>query len=232
MRFTEIPPDLAQMDRNHRDLDRRVTTAAGNVIERKTFDAQQRQRTTMRAAQLGGLANAVKAKSKRGTDKRGNPNAYGVIYADNGDESRAGQALLAYSKGTTIRPVKGPWLWFQTDRIRRTAKIPGEGRRGRMTPERYRRMGNPLGPLQFAQISPRLAKLYVEVADISVKTGLASRPGVRKTRTKVRQQRVTIFFGIRNTKRSQRYDPQAIVRQSHNEIPADIASEMASALRT
>lgn len=232
MRFTEKAPDLAQMDRNHRALDQRVTRAAGNVIERKTLAAQQRQRTTMRSAQLGGLANAVKAKTGRSTDKRGNPNAYGVIYADNGDESRAGQALLAYSKGTTIRPVKGPWLWFQTDRLRRTSKIPGDTRRGRMTPERYRRMGNPLGPLQFARINPRLAKLYVEVADISVKTGLASRPGVRKSRTKVRTQRVTLFFGIKQTRRSQRYDPQSIVRQAFGEIPADIASEMASAVRS
>ena len=232
MRFSERPPNLAQMDRNHADLERRVTRAAGDVVQVKTRQAQQRQRTAMRAAQLGGLANAVKVKTGRGKDRKGNDNAYGVIFADNGDDSRAGQALQAYSRGTTIVPIKGNWLWYQTDAIRRTAKIPGDTKRGRMTPERYRRQGSPLGKLEFAQLSPRLAKLFVELADISVKTGLASRPGKGKPRTKVRTKRVTIFFGIKVTRRGQRYDPQGIVRQSFGEIPAAIAAEMAAAARS
>lgn len=232
MRFSERPPNLAQMDRNLRERERQVSAAASTVVQAKTRDAQQRQRTAMRAAGLGGLANAVKVKTGRSKDRRGADNAYGVIYADNGDESRAGQALKAYSQGTTIQPVRGAWLWYQTDKIRRTAKVPGDTRRGRMTPERYRRQGSPLGPLKFALLNPRLAKLYVEVADISVKTGLASRPGKGRPRTKVRTNRVTIFFGIKNTRRAQRYDPQAIVRQSHGEIPREIAAEMAAASRT
>jgi hypothetical protein len=230
MRFTERPPNLDQIDRNLRDRERRVTAAARVVIPAKTREAQQRQRTNMRAAGLGGLTNAVKSKSGAGKDLRGNDNAYGVIYADNGDESRAGQALQAYSQGTTIQPVRGNWLWFQTDAIRRVAKIPGDTRRGRMTPERYRRQGSPLGKLEFALLSPRLAKLYVEVADISVKTGLASRPGKRMSRTKVRSKRVTIFWGIKKTSRAQRYDPQATVQQAFREIPAEIAAEIAAAV--
>lgn len=233
MRFSERPPNPAQMDRAHQDLERRLVRAAGAVIETKTREAQQRQRSAMRSAQLGGLANAVKIKTGRSRDKNtGAPNAYGVIFADNGDESRAGQALQAYSRGTTILPVRGPWLWFQTDAIRRTAKVPGDTRRARMTPERYRKLGSPLGPLEFARITPRLAKLYVEIADISVKTGLASRPGKRRSRTKVRTKRVTIFFGIKNTRRAQRFDPQSIVRQSHGEIPRAIAAAMAAEARS
>jgi hypothetical protein len=232
MRFSERPPNLAQMDRNLRERERQVSNAAATVIPNQTRGAQQRQRTAMAAAGLGQLGRAVKVKTGRGKDKRGNDNSYGVIYADNGDQSRAGQALKAYSQGTTINPVRGAWLWYQTDKIRRTAKVPGDTRRGRMTPERYRRQGSPLGPLEFALINPRLAKLYVEVADISVRTGLASRPGKGKPRTKVRHKRVTIFFGIKNTRRAQRYDPQSIVRQSHGEIPREIAAEMAAASRT
>lgn len=231
MRFTEKQPDLALLDRTADRIDRAVTRVAGNVNDAKTKESRGRQQQAMRSAQLGGLANAVKVKTGRGTDKQGRPNAYGVIYADNGDESRAGQALLAYSRGTTILPIRGNWLWFQTDALRRTAKVPGDSRRGRLTPERYRRLGSPLGPLEFAQINPRLAKLYVEEADVSVKTGLASRPGKRKSRTRVRHKRVTIFFGIKNTRRAQRYDPQNIVRQTHGEIPAEIARQMVAELQ-
>lgn len=227
MRFKEIAPPIARYERDQVALREKVALAAGKVNDRQTIAARDRQRTAMRSAGLGKLGNAVKTETGRSKDRGGNPNAYGVIFADNGDESRAGQALQAYSKGTTIKPIKGPWLWFQTPALARTSKIPGDNRRGRLTPERYNQMGAPLGPLRFARINPSFAKLYVDVADVSVKTGRATRPGKGKPRTKVRTKRVTIFFGIRNTRRGQRYDPQRIVAQAHKEIPVGIATEMA-----
>jgi hypothetical protein len=231
MRFREIPPNLNQIDRQRLDHERRLNAAAGKVIDAKTRAVQDRQRSAMAAADLGNLGRAVKIQTGRSTDENGAANAFGVIYADNGDTSRAGEALKVYglNASTTILPVKGNWLWFQTDVIRRTAKVPGASSRTRLTPERYRQLGSPLGPLQFAQINPRLAKLYVEEADISVKNGLASRPGKRRSRTKVRHKRVTVFFGIKVTRRGQRYDALAIVRQAHGEIPRDIAAAMAAA---
>lgn len=230
MRFTEKPPNPAVYERSHAALDRRVTAIASDVNAQKTREAHQRQRNVMAAARLGGLTNAVKVETGRSKDRNGQPNAYGVIFVENGDKSRAGQALAIYTKGGTINPVRSPWLWFQTDKLRRTSKIPGDTRRARLTPERYRKMGEPLGPLQFARITPRLAKLYVEVADISVKSGLATKPGKRRSRNKVRTTRVTIFFGIKNTNRAMRYDPQQSVRQAHGEIPPEIAKRMVAEL--
>lgn len=227
MRFIEKPPNLAQIDRQREHIEQRVNKAAADINDAKTRQAHQRQRQDMTSAQLGGLTRAVKVKTGRSRDKRtGSPNAFGVIYVDDGDQSRAGQAIKAYSRGSTILPVRGDWLWFQTPAIRRTAKIPGESRRTRMTPERYRLLGNPLGKLQFARINPRLAKLFVEQVDVSVRTGLASLPGKRRSRTKVRSKRVTLFFGIKNTRRAKRYDPQNSVRQAHSEIPGAIAAAL------
>ncbi len=226
MRFIERPPNPAQMERQFARHDASLRRISGEVNDAKTKEAQRRQQQVMRSAGLGNLGRAVKVETGRSTDRKGEPNAYGVIYADNGDDSRAGQALQAYSRGTTILPIRGAWLWYQTDKLARTSKVPGDDRRGRLTPERYRRMGSPLGPLQFARINANFAKLYVEVADISIRTGRATRPGKRRSRTKVRQTRVTIFFGIRNTRRAQRYDPQRIVAQTHAEIPPEIAAKM------
>ncbi len=229
MRFIEKPPPIALYEQRHRALETKTIQVAGEVNDRATRRALDNQRNAMKAAKLGGLSNAVKMKKGRSTDKRGNPNAYGVIYAADGDESRSAAALEAYSRGASIKPVKGNWLWYQTPVLARTSKVPGDNKRGRLTPERYNRMGQPLGPLQFAQISPGFAKLYVDVADISIRTGRATRPGKGRPRTKVRTKRVTVFFGIRNTIRGKRYDPQRIVAAAHGEIPADIAREMAAA---
>lgn len=229
MRFTEKQPDLRRLDQAFRDLDARTTRISGDVNDRKTREAHNRQRQAMKTVQLGGLSNAVKAQVGRGTDRRGNPNAFGVIFIDDGDDSRAAGAIEAYTEGATISPVKGPWLWYQTDKLARTSKLPTGGKRGRLTPERYAKMGNPLGPLRFARLSPRFAKLYVDVADVAVKTGRATRPGKRMSRNKVRMQRVTLFYGIKQTRRARRYDPQRISRQAHGEIPAEIARDMAAA---
>jgi hypothetical protein len=231
MRFTEKPPSLAQYDRQQAEVDRRVTAVASEINDTSTREAHRQQRNVMSAARLGGLTNAVKVKTGRGRDKAGQPNAYGVIYIENGDESRAGRALAIYTKGGTINPIRSPWLWYQTDVLKRTAKVPGDNRRSRLTPERYRQMGNPLGPLEFARINPRLAKLYVEVADINIATGRATKPGKRRSRTKVRTKRVTVFFGIKNTSRAMRYDPQQTVRQAHGEIPPAIARRMVDAFK-
>lgn len=229
MRFTERQPDLRRIEQQRVRDQQLLTRVAGGVNDDKTKAAQQRQRSAMQAAQLGRLGNAVKVKTGRSRDQHGEPNAFGVIYADNGDKSRAGQALLAYSEGTTIAPIRGAWLWYQTDKLARTSRIPGAGRAGRLTPERYAAMGSPLGPLQFARITPRFAKLYVEVADINVKTGRAVAAGRRRSRTRVRTERVTLFFGIKNTRRAQRYDAARIVAQAHGEIPPEIARQMRSA---
>jgi hypothetical protein len=232
MRFTEKPPNLALYDRQQALVDNRVIAVASEVNQAKTREAHRRQRDVMAAARLGGLTNAVKVKTGRSTDRAGRPNSYGVIYVEDGDKSRAGRALAIYTKGGTINPIRSPWLWYQTPVLKRTAKVPGDTRRTRLTPERYRQLGNPLGELQFARITPRLAKLYVEVADINIATGRATKPGKRRSRTKVRMKRVTVFFGIKNTSRAMRYDPQQTVRQAHGEIPPDIARKMVDAFRT
>lgn len=229
MRFREIQPKVERITADAKRVVDRAVVVAGTVNDKATKKAVDAQRAAMRAARLGKLANAVRSKTGRSRDRKGEPNSYGVIFAADGDESRAGGALEAYSRGTTIRPVRGPWLWYQTAALARTSKVGGS--RGRLTPERYRQMGNPLGPLRFARISAGFAKLYVDVADVAVKTGRATRPGKGKPRTKVRTKRVTIFYGMKQTRRAQRYDPQRITAQVHAQIPAEIAAEMAADLR-
>ena len=111
--------------------------------------AQRGVQSKMRAVGLGRLANAVGQTSALKKNQRGR-NPYGVLYARGGDESLAGGALDAYTRGVTIRATNRKWLAFQTN------AIPRRVNRKRMTPALYESAGfaSRYGKLSSARSSP------------------------------------------------------------------------------
>lgn len=224
MRFTVRPPDPAQyrrLEREHVDIQRkaaRVATHKASVV------GQRRVQAAMKAAGLGRLPNAVGQTSSQKERHKLADVSVGLIYAKGGDDSLAGGALEIYSRGGTIKPVKGEWLWFATKALQRNVRV---GRaRMRMTPAVYNALGKQLGELHFRRINSRVAILYAEDLNVHVRTGRAKLPGKRKSRVAVRKKRVTLFVGIRFTNRMKRFDKDVEMAFAAGLIPDYIAEEI------
>jgi hypothetical protein len=226
IRHTESRPPNGLHQRLGRAHDTIVKQAAAVATDKAIRGAGIFTRQTIRTVGLGRLSNAVADTSSLRQGRRPSSNSYGVLYARGGDESLAGGALDAYSRGATIRPRNGAWLWFQTKALARTARV-GTGGRRRLTPELYNAIGAPLGPLHFRRIRPDLAVLYAEKVTVSARTGRARRAGPR---AKSVEKRVTVFFGIKNTKRTKRFDVGQIVSRFAGLVPVYMVEEIRKAI--
>lgn len=223
MKIREVAPKPAQFQKMQREDRRILERAAHQAVDRRIRNAQQRTRRAISSAGLGKLGNAVGVTSSYTKGKRAGPNAWGAIYAKGGDNSLAGGALDAYSRGTTIRPLKGQWLWYQTPALARKIKI-GTGLY-RLTPERYNMMGQPLGPLKFRRISTNFAILYADGKFRVNPKGRAKLAGPRAPHAQ-RRNRVTVFLGIKNTRRGKRFDQTKITEGESALVGATIAAIM------
>jgi hypothetical protein len=194
-------------------------------VDRATRLAQKGGQAKARAVGLGRLAGAIGATSSEQKRRRDPDNAWGAIFARGGDDSRAGGALEAYTKGATIRGRNVEWLAIATN------AVPKRIGRYRMTPQRYEAAGSPLGPLVFHRISVNRAVLIIQ-GDFTVsrKTGRAKRFAGRVTRSRTRQRDVIAFVLIKETRRMQRFDQVAITRRAATKLPEFIAEEQAKAL--
>jgi hypothetical protein len=195
--------------------------AAAIAVHRATKKATTFSRATAAARGLGRLGNAIGSTTAYEKGRREGRTSWGAIYARGGDDSRAGQALSAYTRGAVIRPIKGDWLWIQTDALARRI-----GRR-RMTPARYIAAGSPLGKLGFRRTSPNTAQLFTKGVVLTPK-GRARVPGRRNKRP---TRLVVLFFGIKQTARLKRYDHLAIVSNFAGLVPAEMGDELPRQLR-
>lgn len=193
---------------------------AGHFATDKAIDiAKARSRSKIRSVGLGGLANAIGSTSslkKRRTDG----NAWGAIFARGGINSRANQALMAYTHGASIYPTAGrKWLAFPTKAAGRLTRlpIPRIGGRGygnfKNQPSRSRLK------LRFIQFSARAAALVLDDASVSGKTGRAKPMGKRLGRGATRHKFVIMFMLIKFTRRAARFDQDAIVAGAGAGIP-------------
>lgn len=228
VRITVSRPQLGKISQQGRRVERAQKRAAHLAVDRASKAGQKRVQQKMKSVGLGRLANAVghtSSKRKNRTDER---HAWGVIFARGGDDSRAGGALEAYSRGTTIRPTDQEWLWFQTN------AIPRRIARYRTTPARYNRSGlaTTIGPLVFKRIGANRALLVIRNVSVSPKTGRAKAMGKRKTRTRVPMKEIVAFVGIRWTRRAKRFDQNEIMRIANSLVPEYIAEEMEKILAT
>lgn len=223
MRHSHTRPPASLYEALGAEHKRVLEHSAAIAVDRNTGKARRQIQREMRAAGLGRLANAVGSTSSLQKGRTRGNQAWGAVYAKGGDESLAGGALDAYSRGTVIRPVRGKWLWFQTRALARTARLPGASGRSRLTPERYRALGSPLGPLRFRRIKPDLAIYYAENLLVNPK-GRARKPG-KRPRTAPRK-RVVLFYGIKFTRRAKRFDRDKVMKYWSSQVPVEIAVEI------
>lgn len=209
--------------------------AAQYATDRASKGAQVRVQGKIRAVGLGRLSGAVgQTSSLRKRQKPRQP--YGVIYARGGDESRAGQALEAYSTGVTIRARNGSWLAFATAAVPRTLARKMEGRLAgkRTSPLSYRLGGmqTSIGTLVFKPIRPGLAYLVVRNVTLHPKTHRAKRAGPRAPRTRIPAKEVIAFVLIRVTRRAKRFDKDREVRPEAARVPDYVFEYLEAAKRS
>ena len=213
--ITVTQPDFSRMRAEAVRQERALRRAALEATDIAASKAQKHVQAKIRAVGLKNLSNAVgytSAKRKRQDPKK----PYGVIFARGGDESRAGGALEAYGKGTTIYPVRGSWLAFPT------GAIPSKVGRRKMTPELYNKSGltGSIGPLIFRRIKPNVALLVLRKVSISPKNGRAKMLGKRRPRTRIVPERdVTAFVLIKQTRRAQRFNKDEIMQFYSGRVP-------------
>lgn len=215
-------PDFSGFRQEGRRFNRAQRRAAVEATDLASRRAQKRIQAKMKSVGLGRLSNAVgqtSAKMKRQLE--GNP--YGAIFAKGGDDSAAGGALEAYSRGVTIRAKNGEWLAYPTDAVPRIV-----GRR-RLTPKGYLASGltSSIGKLIFRRIKPDLALLVVRNVSLSPKTGRAKALGKGRPRNRVVPEKDTVAFVlIRRTRRAKRFDKDVMVRMESARTPDYIARLM------
>lgn len=222
MRLTHKPPPVksivAGMRRRYKTV---LYRGAQYATDRASREAHQAVKARMKVARLGRLTGAVGHTSsmKKGQTPR---SPYGVIYAKGGDESRAGQALYAYTTGVTIRTRDKEWLAFATPHVPRTV-----GRR-RLTPELYKKAGlsSSIGKLEFKPINRDLAYLVVRKVTLHPRTHRAKAAGPRAPRTRIAAKEIVAFVLIRVTRRARRFDKDNIMRIYSGKVPDYIGEFM------
>lgn len=224
MKFGVRTPDVKrEIARLRTGLSRDLRRAAVEATDRASREGRVDLQSRMRGAGLGKLGNAVGQTSTKRKGGAGDP--YGAWFARGGDQSLAGGALEAYSRGTTIRP-EGNWLWIPTKAIQRRIKI-GAGRY-RLTPARW--IGSALeqtvGKLVFRQLSPTKAIFVVQKVSISTKTGRARAQSKRRSKTQIPTKEIIAFTGIKVTRRAKRFDKDQVAVAWSRRVPGFIADAL------
>jgi hypothetical protein len=200
-----VPDPHKEIGRASAQHKRDVRRAAIIATDRASREAQLAIRQKMLAMKLGRLGNAVGQTSMKRRGGGGDP--YGVLFARGGDQSLAGGALEAYSKGVTIRAQQRQWLAFATD------AVPRRIGRYRTTPALYQLSKQATGMrLEFRPLGPNRAILVLKNVTLHPKTGVAKAAGKRTPRTRIPAKEVVAFVLIRQTTRAQRFNKDQIVQ--------------------
>lgn len=181
------------------------------ATDRAIQDAKRETRMTIRGVGLGRLSGAVGATSSL-EKGRTHGNAWGVIYARGGINSRANQSLMAYTEGATIVPTGGrKWLAYPTKAAGRVVRLPIPRIGGRGHANFKNQPGRYGMKLRFVRFSQSRAALVMDQAIVSNKTGRVRRGAKRPGAASSRQRFVIMFWLIRITTRAARFNQHAIV---------------------
>lgn len=219
MAFTlgiEIPS--GGFDAPRRDLRRLAEQLALDVSDRAATRAKNAIRSDMAGAKLGKLGQAVDATSDkakgRGVNRDGDVvRASGIVYIRSKSPRTVG-AIISYTEGADILPVKGRWLWFPTDNAQR---VVGTGKnRTRLTPALWKERGldrkiGPLIRLKSVNGNPILAVKSVGVSAVGARGGRPRRllKSGRPSKGDRVAELVVMFIGIPRTSRQARIDVTA-----------------------
>ncbi len=212
----------------HRFAQRRML----DVTDRAATRAKNAIRQDMAAAGLGRLGFALgstsdKAKSGRVYREGDITRASGVIYIRSKSERTVG-AIISYTEGANILPVKGRWLWYPTEQIQRL--VGKQPNRTRLTPALWRSSGleakfGPLIRLKSVNGNPVLA-----VRNVGLAPGSAGRPARIRPTTKrgaarkgdVLRELVVVFIGIPRTSRQARVNPRRRAEEAMRQAAAEL----------
>lgn len=208
----------------------RAENAAVRAVTRGGRMATSQIRGAGRNAGLGTLMQAVKDTPDRAVRRRGAEGfSVSSTLAIRTGSKRTRGAIEAYTEGATILPRRGRWLWFPTDEA---SRVVGSGlSRRRLTPEVYREIGEPMGPLfRLRSINgyPLLAVKNVGKSEVGARRGRV-RPLTKSGRPRKgdRLKAIAVLFvGIPKTARAARIDPRAILRDVQLQLPALWREEM------
>lgn len=217
-----------------RRFERKLGRAMLRATDRRSRKMLDDVRSEMAAANLGSLGRAIGHFSdmKKGAlyvEPTGGFSASGGIFNRTRSDRSTG-ALKSYLEGSTILPVKGRWLWFATDQIKR---FVGSGRnRRRMTPAGWNAAGldKKIGPL-FQIKGPRGYPLLV-LRNVGISSS-GARGSVKSLRRdgqprkgQVAAETIVAFIAIPRTARERRVDVRAIARQHAALVGRDIMTIM------
>lgn len=167
------------------------------------------------ASRLGGAIKQFSDLQKGKVHRRGAEafSASGGLAIRTRNERTVG-AVISYTEGGTILPLKGRWLWIATDEIPRLAG------RNRMTPELYRKRGfeQKIGPL--VRVNSVNGRPLLVVKNASVSAGglpgrakaLTRRGGLRKGQRD--KAFIVAFIGIPRTQRTQSVHVEEIMQRN------------------
>jgi hypothetical protein len=225
----EIPPGgFVTLGGEIRRLAERL---ALEVSDRAATKALRNIRSDMAGAKLGRLGNAITMTS----DKRKGGQLYrqgdtarasGVIYIRSKSPRTVG-AIISYTEGSNILPVKGRWLWFPTDNAQRV--IGSKDQRRRLTPALWRQRGldekiGPLIRLRSVNGNPILA-----VKNVAVRRLAGGQTRARKRlknggapKGTVAAELVVMFIGIPRTSRAARVNVRGRAFEAAKQAAAEL----------
>lgn len=219
-------PSLQQFRQFTRAAVRQLAASGGYAADKATKIGKARIRQKMQGSGLGRLGQGIRSQTSLERSKNPNSFNWGVLYIANGEKSRTGQAIEAYSNGVLIRAQRRKWLAFPTDRI------PQRVNRRKITPALYNASGlaASIGPLRFVPVSGRKAYLVVDNVRVSLKNGRARRGG-RRSKTLRKKPVIVAFVLIRATYRGRRFLPGAILAAQQKQIAAYAAEYLGRGAR-
>lgn len=213
-----------------REIDALAIQLAQDASDRASRQLLRTLREDMAGANLGRLGNALgqtSDKTKGTVFKRGDIiRASGLVFIRSKSPRTVG-AIISYTEGAEILPVKGRWLWIPTDEVQR---IVGSGKeRARMTPALYKARGfeQKFGPLILIRSingNPLLAVQNVGVSGVGARGGRVRglTKGGRPRKGDRLKELAVLFVGIPRTSRAARVDPRLRAQEAATQVTAQL----------
>ena len=213
------------------ELKRLAENLALDVSDRAARRALSAIRADMAGAKLGRLGQAIGATSDKEKGRRlyregDTVRASGVLFIRSKSERTVG-AIISYTEGAEITPVKGRWLWFPTDNAQRV--IGSKGERRRLTPALWKERGldqkiGPLIRLRSVNGNPILAVKNVGVSQVA--GGRRRARGLTKSGRPRKGDRlaelVVMFIGIPRTSRQARVNVRGRAAEAVQQAAAEL----------
>lgn len=216
-------------------LDARVEKTMLVASDRAANRLVGRIRREMQAAGLGRLGNAIGSSSdqskKRGVHRGsgGRISASGTVFIRSASERSRG-AIISYTEGAQIRPIRSRYLWFPTDDFQRVANIGAGKGKYRLEPGLWRASGleAKFGPLVRIFSKKGNPLLVVRNASVSASgKARSAKPLTKKGKLRkgqVAKDVIVAFVGIPRTSRAARIDPLAMAQEEARTMISDIAA--------